>query len=329
MSEYAICECGNCHKKVPKNEARQITCEKVVGRSSGSFKFYDSRRRSGNRNTYGYSTGRTYYRTGTTWICDDCYPSIRRQEARDRAAKGIILIALVGFGIWLFLSDHPVSKPESRPGETSIRSESSQSLSKVADFASAKSSEPRDGPANIDSDLSLRAAPATGPSAADIFARFSLASLQDGSAIQTKLGQLGYFSGTPDGVWGPMSRAALREFKLRNGLAKNDAWDAETASRLFSSTPNFAPQGLTTKLDLDGKYDWTYPPLDGAKLNPINRKDARKIQDKLKSRGLYTGSGDGIWGVSSRSALREFKSGAGLGTDDLWTSAVEGKLFND
>lgn len=56
----------------------------------------------------------------------------------------------------------------------------------------------------------------------------------DAMWIQAKLGDLGYFSGGRDGVWGVASRSALRDFKSMNGLPENDRWDKETEQRLSS-----------------------------------------------------------------------------------------------
>jgi hypothetical protein len=56
----------------------------------------------------------------------------------------------------------------------------------------------------------------------------------DANWIQTKLRDLGYFAGNGNGVWGPASRNALRDFKTMNGLAEDDKWDRETELRLLS-----------------------------------------------------------------------------------------------
>ena len=52
--------------------------------------------------------------------------------------------------------------------------------------------------------------------------------------IQTKLHDLGYFAGNGNGIWGPASRNALRDFKTMNGLAEDDRWDRGTEQRLLS-----------------------------------------------------------------------------------------------
>jgi hypothetical protein len=52
--------------------------------------------------------------------------------------------------------------------------------------------------------------------------------------VQARLADLGYFTGSRSGVWGPASRSALRDFKSMNGLQEDDRWDRETEQRLSS-----------------------------------------------------------------------------------------------
>jgi hypothetical protein len=52
--------------------------------------------------------------------------------------------------------------------------------------------------------------------------------------VQARLADLGYFTGSRSGVWGPATRSALRDFKSMNGLQEDDQWDKETEQRLSS-----------------------------------------------------------------------------------------------
>src|SRR5262249_61936870 len=52
--------------------------------------------------------------------------------------------------------------------------------------------------------------------------------------IQTKLRELGYFSGDATGLWGSASRNALRDFKSVNELPGDDHWDRDTEQKLAS-----------------------------------------------------------------------------------------------
>ncbi len=52
--------------------------------------------------------------------------------------------------------------------------------------------------------------------------------------VQTRLKTLGYYAGVVDGIWGPASRTALRNFKAsRNGLGNDDRWDLSTQRTLM------------------------------------------------------------------------------------------------
>jgi hypothetical protein len=52
--------------------------------------------------------------------------------------------------------------------------------------------------------------------------------------VQDRLRVLGYFVGQPNGIWGPRSRSALREFRRKNGLGTDDRWDVDTQAALLS-----------------------------------------------------------------------------------------------
>ncbi len=51
--------------------------------------------------------------------------------------------------------------------------------------------------------------------------------------VQQRLIQLGYLSVSATGVWGPLSRKALRTFKSDHDLTADEIWDKATERRLF------------------------------------------------------------------------------------------------
>jgi hypothetical protein len=53
--------------------------------------------------------------------------------------------------------------------------------------------------------------------------------------VQSRLIDLGYMIGPPDGLWGNKSRQALRAFKAANGIQADDKWDSEISAKLFST----------------------------------------------------------------------------------------------
>jgi peptidoglycan hydrolase-like protein with peptidoglycan-binding domain len=56
----------------------------------------------------------------------------------------------------------------------------------------------------------------------------------DAMTVQKRLTQLGFFKGKISGVWGPISRSALRDFKVVNNLASDDQWDSHTEQMLMA-----------------------------------------------------------------------------------------------
>jgi peptidoglycan hydrolase-like protein with peptidoglycan-binding domain len=128
-----------------------------------------------------------------------------------------------------------------------------------------------------------------------------------------------------DGVWGPKSRLALRDFKIQNGLGSDDSWDLWAQLALFNDRYRIASIGYVPPdptISTDGLYQ-PFAPTPGTTLHPLNPQDARVIQGKLSELGYYRKQGDGIWGEASRSALQDFRLANGLPADDVWDSSVE------
>jgi hypothetical protein len=139
--------------------------------------------------------------------------------------------------------------------------------------------------------------------------------------VQGRLVELGYMIGAGDGQWGSRSRAALRSFRVVNGLGADDAWDLPTQDRLFSAQA----KASSIRIDIPATIGTPsrYPPPPDATLNPLNKSDASRVQKRLAQLGYYRGSGDGDWGPASRSSLQDFKVAHGLSNDDGWDSETE------
>ncbi len=153
----------------------------------------------------------------------------------------------------------------------------------------------------------------------------NLVNLDAAAQVQRRLQERGFFNGIADGVWGPKSRIALRDFKSANGLGTGDEWDLRVQLALFddryrtASASYVPPDPLTTT---DGLFR-PFSPIPGTSLHPLNPSDALKIQTRLFELGYYRKAGDGVWGMASRNALRDFKTANGLPVDDVWDSNVQ------
>ncbi len=145
--------------------------------------------------------------------------------------------------------------------------------------------------------------------------------IEDVKGVQQRLIELRLLSGSADGVWGPRSRSALRDFRVANNLGSNDKWDEQTHQALFkiSVVPESSANQPGTKSE-------TAEALPGAARNPLTHSDALWIQKRLHDLGYYFGNTDGVWGASSRSALRDFKAINDLQENDTWDRETEERL---
>jgi len=132
------------------------------------------------------------------------------------------------------------------------------------------------------------------------------------TSMQARLRAQGFFFGLVDGVWGPRSRIALRDFKTHNGLPANDAWDLATQELLVaggkSAPDNYSPP--EPGLSVQGLYS-RFPAPVGTTMHPLNLADAKNLQKRLYVFGYYRGLGEGVWGPSleMRSATLRTRTG--------------------
>lgn len=147
--------------------------------------------------------------------------------------------------------------------------------------------------------------------------------------VQLRLRERGFLK-TPiiDGIWGPRSRIALRDFKAANGLPGTDEWDISSQAALFDNMSATAGQSYVPpdpRIETGGLYR-PFAPIMGTTLHPLNPSDANLIQARLSELGYYRYQPEGIWGLVSRSALQDFKAANGLPADDVWDGRVEASL---
>jgi peptidoglycan hydrolase-like protein with peptidoglycan-binding domain len=156
----------------------------------------------------------------------------------------------------------------------------------------------------------------------------NLVNLDAAAQVQRRLQERGFFAGIVDGVWGPKSRVALRDFKIQNGLGADDSWNLQVQLALFDDRYRVAAIGYVPpdpSISTDGLFQ-PFAPVPGTTLHPLNPQDARIIQGELFELGYYRKHGDGIWGEASRGALQDFRLANGLPADDVWDSRVQSLL---
>ena len=81
---------------------------------------------------------------------------------------------------------------------------------------------------------SWRESPISSPASLTGDSLFDVTTVSGATLVQSLLKELGYYTGAVDGLWGPASRTALRNFKTsQSGLGYDDTWDLATQRALM------------------------------------------------------------------------------------------------
>jgi murein DD-endopeptidase MepM/ murein hydrolase activator NlpD len=119
----------------------------------------------------------------------------------------------------------------------------------------------------------------------------------DTAALQVALRAKHAYSGTVDGIRGPMTREGVRRFQQRRGLvADGIAGPATRAALGWRGRPK-----LGRRVIGPGAKGW----------------DVAALQWLLATRGFPSGSFDGRHGARTQAALQRFQAWSGLGADGL------------
>ena len=117
------------------------------------------------------------------------------------------------------------------------------------------------------------------------------------AALQVALRAKHVYSGTVDGIRGPMTREGVRRFQARRGLAVDGVAGPRTRAALgWRGRPR-----LGTRVIGSGATGW----------------DVAALQWLLATRGFPSGAFDGRLGARTEAALERFQAWAGLGADGL------------
>ncbi len=113
------------------------------------------------------------------------------------------------------------------------------------------------------------------------------------TSIQEELAAHGYRAGPVDGVMGPQTRAAIRDYQRDAGLPVTGIATKELLEHLKFAQPKVFASSSSA----------------GAYIDPSLVRD---VQIELAERGYYHGELDGIAGKGTRQAVRDFQTDAGL-----------------
>ena len=128
-------------------------------------------------------------------------------------------------------------------------------------------------------------------------------------AVQTKLKELGYYTGSLDGDFGRGTLAAVISFQKKNSLKQDGVVGSSTFGKLFSSSAISAGSSSSTP----GTADET--PSESLRYG-ASGSAVKTMQQALKNLG-YSVSADGVYGVITQTAVIAFQRKNNLKADGV------------
>lgn len=114
-------------------------------------------------------------------------------------------------------------------------------------------------------------------------------------AVQRTLNSRGFRAGPADGTMSPQTQQALKEFQKSENLEDSGRLNPRTLAALGVREDESASAGAS-----------------GGPARPNASPTIREMQRQLNARGFNAGTPDGILGVKTRAALRDFQRSANL-----------------
>lgn len=140
----------------------------------------------------------------------------------------------------------------------------------------------------------------------------------DVSDMQTRLQELGYYTGEIDGRFAGGTQAAVEAFQTANGLTADGIAGRQTQDLLYSTSA--VPKTITATDDQDG-----YALLKAGSYGT----EVRKLQARLTELGYYAGGVDGVYGEATEDAVKAFQRQNNLSGDGQAGEATQSKLYSD
>lgn len=172
-------------------------------------------------------------------------------------------------------------------------------------------------------------APKTGSAASSTGETLEMGS--EGSAVralQERLKKLGYLKGSVDGSYGEATRTAVRAFQQNNGLTADGKAGNATLNKLYSEDARSAGSGASQNVPSPdtGNSDigsTGYVTLEAGSTGTA----VKKLQQKLKDLGYYSGSVDGSFGEATEVAVETFQRKHNLRVDGKAGPATQRVLY--
>lgn len=130
-------------------------------------------------------------------------------------------------------------------------------------------------------------------------------------ALQTGLMELKFLKGKADGKFGTGTQAAVEAFQKKNKLPANGIADSVTQKTLFEG----APLNVRGKKQAVKTLSVTKP-VDKLKQGDAGQQ-VEALQNRLKELGYLSGKADGVYGKSTKAAVKLFQKTHKIGQDGI------------
>ena len=148
----------------------------------------------------------------------------------------------------------------------------------------------------------------------------------DVKSVQSRLKELGYYTGSIDGQYGSGSMAAVKAFQSKHGLTADGLAGKATYAILFSDSAKKANESSTTTKPSTPNNSYEIP------TRTLRRNDTgddvANLQKRLKELGYYTSLVDGSYGNGTVAAVTAFQQQHGLTADGVAGSRTYAILFS-
>lgn len=127
--------------------------------------------------------------------------------------------------------------------------------------------------------------------------------------MQRSLAARNLYQGKVDGVWGPKTESALRNFQTQNGLEPTGSLDSRSAVALGMKADKQTVSG-TDAPQSGAVVKQTEPQTEDSstnvQLDTLTPEQGKEMQQRLQLLGYYRGEVDGVVGEGTRAALQRF-----------------------
>jgi len=134
--------------------------------------------------------------------------------------------------------------------------------------------------------------------------------------VQAALAETGHFKGEVDGLYGPVTKAAIIEFQRQNGLKQTGIPDMALAEYAGSSAPKAVATNRNAST-LDGIIEKATAEIEPGVRPAYDRELVVKVQTALAKTGESEIDVDGIFGSQTEEAIRRFQEKHHLTVDGI------------